>query len=135
MAGRDLPQKLLAWAERIAYFQSYTVAHPKLIDAKNRLLAGIRDSTPNSLILVFGPTGVGKTTLRLKVEQLLAQDALPSLATDPGRLPVVSLESVAPVSGVFNWREYFRRLLIQVQEPLVDYMMKPEYSTLLQPTK
>jgi len=111
------------------------VAHPKLIDAKNRLLSGIHDSAFNSLILVFGPTGVGKTTLRLKVDQLLAQDALPSLASDPVRLPVFSLEAVAPVSGVFNWREHFRRLLFQVQEPLVDYKMKPEYSTLLKPAK
>lgn len=128
MSGAGFPRELLTrpWAERLAYFQAYAVAHPALIAAKEKLIAAIYDSAPNSLILVLGPTGVGKTTLRLKIEQVLAQDLSSNLATDPTRVPVVSLETIAPDSGVFNWRDHFRRLLLSMHEPLVPYKMDPD---------
>src|SRR5258708_1206045 len=80
----------------------------------------IHGAEPNSLIFVFGPTGVGKTTLRLKIEQLIAEELLSELAKDLTRIPVVSVEAVAPESGSFNWRDHFKRLLYQLDEPLVD---------------
>src|SRR5215470_4818716 len=91
------------------------------MDAKERLLAAIQNSEPNSLVFVFGPTGVGKTTLRLKAEQILTADLHAELEMDRGRLAVVSVECVAPESGSFSWRDHFRRLLLQMDEPLVDY--------------
>ena len=92
------PRSLLGepWNARLAYFQPYTVAHPLLVDAKERLIAAIQNSEPNSLVFVFGPTGVGKTTLRLKAEQLLTAELLEQLEQDRGRLAVVSVEAVAP---------------------------------------
>jgi hypothetical protein len=70
--------------------------------------------------MVLGPTGVGKSTLRAKVEQMLTMEMLPELEATPGRLPVVSVECIAPESGTFNWRDHFVRLLLQMDEPLVD---------------
>src|SRR5229473_3431216 len=97
------PRSLLTepWTVRLAHFQRYTVAHPRLIEAKEKLVAAIQNSEPNSLVLVFGPTGVGKTTLRLKAEQILTAEMRVELEQDRGRLPVVSVEAVAPESGVF----------------------------------
>lgn len=127
MASAGFPRELLGrpWPERLAYFGRYTVAHPKLNQAKDALLWAIRSSAPNSLIFVLGPTGVGKTTLRLKLEQVLAQELAGELTSDPARLPVVSLEAVAPEARGFNWREHFRRLLVTMEEPLVAYKMNP----------
>jgi hypothetical protein len=117
------PRSLLGepWSVRLAYFQRYTVAHPQLIEAKERLVAAIQNSEPNSLVFVFGPTGVGKTTLRLKTEQLLTAELFEQLEQDRGRLAVVSVEAVAPESGSFSWRDYFKRLLQEVDEPLTEY--------------
>jgi energy-coupling factor transporter ATP-binding protein EcfA2 len=113
------------WCTRLQYFQTYTMAHPRLVAARDALLNAIHEVPPNSLILVLGPTGVGKTTLRMKIEQLLAAELQSVLERDPARLPVVSVECIAPDSGSFNWRDHFRRFLLQMEEPLVDYKITP----------
>jgi hypothetical protein len=124
----EYPAPLLnaPWPDRLKHFQDFTVAHPRLVDAKERLLAAIRECAPNSVILVLGPTGVGKTTMRARVEQLLTAESLAELQTDPARLPVVSVEAVAPPSGNFNWRDHFRRMLYEMNEPLIDQKRKME---------
>ena len=117
------PRSLLEepWTARLAHFQRYTVAHPQLIEAKEKLLAAIQDAEPNSLVFVFGPTGVGKTTLRRKIEQILTEELRLELEQDRGRLAVVGVEAVAPDSGSFSWRDHFKRLLLEMDEPLIEY--------------
>jgi hypothetical protein len=116
------PRELLARPseERLAYFRMYTVAHPLLAEAKEKLMASISESEPNSLVFVFGPTGVGKTTLRLKAEQVISNELQPGLEQDRGRIPVVGVEAIAPESGRFCWSDHFRRLLVAMNEPLTD---------------
>jgi hypothetical protein len=109
---------------RLDRFRSLTIAHPRLVEAKERLMNAIRSAEPNSLIFVFGPTGVGKTTLRLKTEQLIAAEMLSELCEDHARIPVVSVEAIAPESSSFNWRDHFKRLLHQLDEPLVDHKLR-----------
>jgi energy-coupling factor transporter ATP-binding protein EcfA2 len=116
------PRELLTRpsAERLAYFRAYTVAHPLLAEAKEKLMASISESEPNSLVFVFGPTGVGKTTLRLKAEQVISNELRSGLEQDRGRIPVVGVEAIAPESGRFCWSDHFRRLLVTMNEPLLD---------------
>jgi hypothetical protein len=108
---------------QIERFRTFTVAHPRLVEAKEAMVNAIRGAEPNSLIFVFGPTGVGKTTLRLKTEQLITAEMLSELREDRTRIPVVSVEAVAPESGSFNWRDHYKRLLHQLDEPLVDHKL------------
>lgn len=111
------------WTTRLREFQGCTLAHPQLVEARDKLMATIQESPPNSLVMVFGPTGVGKTTLLAKVEQILTQSLLPALQTDRVRIPVVSVEAVAPESGNFDWRDQFKRILMKMKEPLVGYKL------------
>jgi energy-coupling factor transporter ATP-binding protein EcfA2 len=122
---------------RLAHFRSYTVAHPLLVEAKESLTAAIWDSEPNSLIFVTGPTGVGKTTLRIKTEQILTDVLRKELEQDRGRIAAVSVEAMAPESGNFSWRDLFKRLLQQLDEPLIEYKrdLRTELSPLRPPVR
>jgi len=103
----------------MAYFRSFTMAHPRLKEADIALKQAIQDPAGWSLIFVYGPTGVGKTTLRLRVEKHLKQVFLSALREDPGRVPIVSIEAAAD-SAQFSWKDYYRRALVALEEPLID---------------
>lgn len=118
---------------RVAHFRSYTVAHPLLVEAKEKLTAAIWDWEPNSLIFIAGPTGVGKTTLRIRTEQLLTDELRTELDQDRGRIAAVSVEAMAPESGNFSWRDLFKRLLQRLDEPLIEY--KRDLRTELSPLR
>ncbi len=119
----SFPRELLAEpAEvRMAYFTAKVVAHPRLTAAHQAVRDALRQPAGASLILVHGPTGVGKTTLRLRLEQQLLAEALPDLEQDPGRVPVMAVEAVAPESGQFNWKNYYMRALAALDEPLMAH--------------
>ena len=125
MSPRAFPDKLLQRpvSERLAYFRSYTVAHPQLKAVSEALRRTIREPGGASLIFVVGPTGVGKTTLRLRIEKELKQQFLAADEPEPGRIPVVGFEAAAPDSGNFSWKDYYRRALRALQEPLIDYKL------------
>ncbi|WP_334173565.1 ATP-binding protein [Sinomonas sp.] len=120
-ATERFPHHLLAQspADRLGYFAAKVVAHPRLKQTHLALLHTIDTPAGASLILVVGPTGVGKTTLRLRLEQQLLAGALPEMERDPGHLPVVALEAAAPDSGQFNWKDYYTRALLALEEPLI----------------
>lgn len=121
--AEGFPPELLSEpaSARLAYFAGKVVAHPRLKEAHGALMGALRRPGDASLILVFGPTGVGKTTLRLRVERQLTLEALPELERNPGRLPVVALEAVASEAGQFNWKDYYLRALAALEEPMARH--------------
>lgn len=131
----EFPRSLLDQprSARLAHFRSYTVAHPLLVEAKEKLTSAIWDSEPNSLIFVVGPTGVGKTTLRIRAEQILTDELRTELEQYRDRIAVVSVEATAPESGGFSWRDLFKRLLQRLDEPLVEYKRDLRTERLLLP--
>jgi AAA domain len=129
---QSFPQELLHQpsSARLAYFRALTIGHPLLLQVYDDLRLAIRDFAPGSIIIVQGPAGVGKTTLLQRVEKDLKERLAPELAQDVERLPVVRIDAIAPESGSFNWKDYFRRLLIALEEPesLIDRKVIPNQS-------
>jgi hypothetical protein len=69
------------------------------------------------LICLFGPTGIGKTTLIDRVKQRILEQEQTLMAEDPGYMPIAKVDAVAPDSGNFNWRDYYKRALEVLNDP------------------
>lgn len=113
------PPQLLAAppVQRYEYFANWRVVHPRLAQAKDELLLAIRYAGDRRIIHLFGCTGVGKTTLRLWVEKLLAEEAGEEMERDPDFIPVASIITPAPDQGPFNWRDVYVQTMHALGEP------------------
>lgn len=118
MTAAHFPSTLLAapWVERLQYFKNYTVSHPLLRQADTALWRAIQEPAGSSLVFVYGPTGVGKTTLRQHIEERLLRGRDPATP----RLPVVGLEAVAPEAGKFSWKDFYKRGVLAVEQAFVE---------------
>lgn len=125
----EFPRELLGETseKRLAYFQNKVIAHPHLIKTHQKVWQAIHQLTPGSLIFVFGPTGVGKTTLRSRIEQQLWEAARPIFEQNAGHIPVVGMEVAAADADSFRWRDYYKRALVALDEPMIDKKILPEY--------
>src|SRR6266571_2053736 len=125
---KGFPRELLerSIGERLHYFDKVVIAHQILKQTFDGLLHAIRYPASASIILVFGPTGVGKTTLRQQLERQLIKDALTKPDANPGHIPVVGMEAVSPDSGNFNWRDYYIRALRALDEPMLEHKITYE---------
>jgi len=111
--------------EKVQFFRNAIINHPNIDNAQRELLSAISMATSDSLIFVFGPAGVGKSTLCNSTADKILKELLPELDSDLERIPVVSIEMPAPGPRKFDWRETFRLLLHELQEPLIDRKRMP----------
>jgi hypothetical protein len=61
----------------------------------------------------------------MRAEQVLIEELRPELEINRSRIPVASVEAIAPDSGTFCWRSHFKRLLQEMGDPLVDRRRLP----------
>lgn len=124
----SFPGELLRESQcsRLNYFRSITVPHLRLKEAYNALIRTIHEPAGETIIFVFGPTGVGKTTLRQRTEKMLVEEALPDLTLNPGRIAVAGVEAIPPERGNFSHQDYYIRALEALAEVLISY--KVDYS-------
>lgn len=120
---QSFPRELLdqAPSERLAYFRSYTVAHPFLQRADKEIWDALQEPGGALMIFIVGPTGVGKTTLWEHIDQRLTEAAQARMRSDPDHMPVINLYAMAPSSRQFRWPDFYTRALMAVSEPLIDY--------------
>src|SRR5947209_20598241 len=81
---------------RLDYFKGYTLAHPALKQADQAVWNALREPAGAGLIFVFGPTGVGKTTLLAQIEKRLIDFSLAQGKGSYGPIPALRLDSVSP---------------------------------------
>ncbi len=85
---QSFPRELLdqSPSERLAYFKSYTVAHPFLQRANKEIWDALQEPGGALMIFIVGPTGVGKTTLWEHIHQRLTEAAQARMLQDPDHM-------------------------------------------------
>jgi GTPase SAR1 family protein len=108
------------WQERVASFEKYISNHRLLREAYERFRSAISIPIPGRIVLVYGPSGVGKTTLRQGVQRRVISEMMPELEKDPGRIPIIGIKVEAPDSGSFDWKKFYKSMLKALDEVLID---------------
>lgn len=116
------PQMLLQQptVDRLNYFRHYTMAHPKLLEASQMLTHTLQEPAGIALIFLFGPTGVGKSTLLRRMTQKLIEAASLTLEQDQGQIPIVGIEIATPEFGNFDWKDLYLRGLKAIKDPCIN---------------
>lgn len=107
------PRELLGASvqTRRDYFLRKTINHPHLDRARSDLVNMINCVSAPDIAILTGPTGVGKTTLGMKIETALIEANRQEMEQDLNFLPVVRLSAIAPNQGGFTWKDLHVRLL------------------------
>lgn len=108
------------WRERAEHFRGYILGHRNLRDSFEDLRSAISIPIPGRIVLVYGPSGVGKTTLIRGVQKAIVGEMMPELEKDPGRIPVAYVKAEAPDVGNFDWKKFYKSLLVALDEVLID---------------
>jgi hypothetical protein len=106
--------------DRLAQFSDRVISHPILesVFTDLRIVVGRPDEVP--LIVVVGPTGVGKTTLVKRLHQSILATSAASMEKDPGLIPVILVEAMSPDHGDFPWGDFYIRFLKTAKEPMIE---------------
>jgi hypothetical protein len=113
-------------AVRQRYFEEeYIIEHPYLENALDEILHAI--CSPGEeldlkrlglMVLVIGPTRVGKTTLIKKLQEKLLKRGEKRMLSDPDFIPFVFIDP--PGSGRFDWIGFYKAVLRQLGDPFLD---------------
>jgi AAA domain len=126
MKKDDVPEDRSRYAkmtkeECLQSFKRRTIAHPHLQVADKSLREAIQEAGGASLVNVYGPARVGKSTMKNHVIRTITLAMLPLLEQDRERIPLLSFVPSPPLSNTFNWRDFFQRGLMAFDEPLIDH--------------
>lgn len=117
--------------EKLNRFKEYAVSHSQLAKVDKELMRAIREPAGFAHVLVYGPSGVGKTTMIRQITRRL--NAMPPSvsAAKPvvyngenlPPLPLLLLETRPPDGGAFNRADYYRTALKLLGEPFYERRM------------
>lgn len=105
--------------ERLQSFKR-TIAHPHLATADKALREALQETGGASLVHVYGPARVGKSTMKNHVIRTILLEMLPLLEQDRERIPLLSIVPRPPLNGSFSWKDFFQTGLVAFDEPLID---------------
>ena len=129
-APEAFPPELLSRSlgARQEYFERRClISHPRLLEALEAILQeicppgeGASTRRPGTMVLVIGPSRVGKTTLIHLLEERLLTRTKELMLSDPSFIPFASILAAGTGTNRFEWAEYYRAVLRALRDPFVD---------------
>lgn len=114
-------------AAEIKKFRKVVIQHPILTEVLEQLDFEIDEASEGSdgkFILIFGPTGVGKTTLQMRLIEREIQKLIDEGRTSEN-VPFVRVEASAAEGTSFNWPNFYREILRRLHEPFIGKKISP----------
>jgi AAA domain len=109
-------------SRKLDYFKTQVIVpHKNLKQISNQLLSKILAPDDALVYFVFGVTGIGKTTLRKRLQKVLMETFFEKLRCNPGKIAVSGIEVPSPEGGKFSHRDYYERVLHSLNEVLIEY--------------
>ena len=103
--------------EKLNQFKDYAVSHPHLTKVDRALMRAIAEPAGFAHVLVYGPSGVGKTTMINQIARRLnGRFQTPSISDTGGRnkgqlppMPLLLIETRPSDGTTFNRADYYRK--------------------------
>lgn len=111
---------------RLTAFRAKKVKHAKLDRELTRILRVLENPRPESIMLLVGPSGVGKSTIVEALKRHLDRHYADELRSDPGFLPYLFVKAVTGLDGNFNWKDNLTRILMSAGDVLVNRKIMPK---------
>jgi DNA polymerase III delta prime subunit len=123
----------LELTSKLTHFKEYAVSHPQLLQVDKVLMQAIQEPAGFAHVLIYGPSGVGKTTMIRQISRRLNEIA----ATDRSSyrhdssesVPLLLLETRPPDGGAFNRADYYRTALKLLGEPFYERRLLVDIDT------
>jgi archaellum biogenesis ATPase FlaH len=124
---QNFPKEILFHSieDRIQYFKEKTVAHPFLMKSYKELMDKVDVADKGKVLLVYGPSGVGKSTLFKKVKSDYLKRYEDDMKIDKGLIPVLALEAFASEDGKFDWINFYSEALEELKDILIEEKRLP----------
>nr|WP_321845956.1 ATP-binding protein [Paraburkholderia bannensis] len=117
--------------------QAKRIKHTRVGDVMMELDTLIYPGSKDSILLVCGPSGAGKTTLSRHMVSSALERAHTEMAANRGIIPAIYVEAPSSGENNFSWRMFYQRILAELGDemdyPKVVYGVDPESGRMVKP--
>lgn len=104
---------------RLTHFAESTIKHPRLTKVTQQLWRAMDSRVEDSIIFVYEPSGVGKTTLCEHIITEIIKANLACLGAKKHKdVPVAFVNAAAPDNNRFDWKNFYQHAIFTIESSI-----------------